>query len=244
MKTLLVVCLVLIVVTHGEAVKKANANCSQQRLQGCSDAFAKTLGLPGMPTDLSKLVQTMTDLESKDLDGAKQVCKATTGLTSCLDDQYSSCISLDYLHDTMHESPQDALTIVSTLTGYNYMCTTGWNVINQNYDCLMKTQKDNVQYFQQCSKKFNEDAQKDPANVCKYTQQLADCQDDIYKKNCNQALSQTMCETQKAIYAATGSKCTISCTGGGGGGASTVTLNVSLLSFALIYIFKNAMSCF
>jgi len=236
MKILLVVCLTIIVVTHGEVVKKANANCDQQKLQTCADAFAKNLGLPAMPTDLTKLVQTINELESKGLDGQKQVCNATTGLTSCLADQYSSCISLDYLQHTMGESLQDAMTIVSTLTAQNYMCTTGWNVISQNYDCLLKTQKNSVQDFKQCSDKFNEDIAKDPKNVCKYSQQLTDCQDNIYKKNCNEALSRTLCETQKAASAAIGSQCTTTCV------ASTISLSFGLMSFALIYIFTKGMS--
>jgi hypothetical protein len=158
--------LALIVVTHGNVVKKAITNCDQLKLYTCEVSFAKTLGLSEMPTDLTKLVQTITDLESKGLDGQKQICNAITGLTSCLGDQYSSCISLDYFQYTMHESAQDAMITVATLTGQNYICTAGWNVISQNYDCLIKTQKNNVQDFQHCADKFNEDSQKDPGNTC------------------------------------------------------------------------------
>jgi hypothetical protein len=117
---------------------KMNAQCDNTKFSQCTDTFAKSLGLPAMPTDATKLVDQINKLFNG---GQKStVCNADKALIDCLGDQYDSCISVDYLK-SIGESEFDADLFVYEATLVKTICSIP---VPSNAQC------DNSR-FQQCT---------------------------------------------------------------------------------------------
>jgi len=208
MKALLVVGLAIFAVAHGGVI---NAKCDDQKFQTCTTTFAKDLGLTEMPTDSKVLVSTLIELlKSKGLDGQKEICKGVQDLKTCLGDQYSTCISVTYLQ-SIGEKVEDAETFVTLAAQENYMCTTGFDVISKNWQCIADVGKKNVDYFAKCQTDYRKNMQQDPKNICKYDQQFVDCHDGPYQKACVADVRNTMCQVMKVGFAAAVPQCSVNC---------------------------------
>jgi hypothetical protein len=120
----------------------SNAQCEMGRFDKCTDAFAKGLGLPSMPTDASVLDAQMKKLLAQGPQGKKQVCDAGMGLMTCLGDEYKSCISVDFLK-SIGESQKDAQQFVDLANQMEQMCMSS----SANAQC-------DVAHLIQCSSTF------------------------------------------------------------------------------------------
>jgi len=198
-------------VVHGAVVRSP---CDNQKFQTCIGSFAKDLGMAKIPADVNEFILAISQLVQKDgLEGQKKICTAMKNMKTCLGDQYDSCISKAYL-ESIGESVGNASGFVALAAEYGYECTTGWDVISKNWDCIVDVEKKNKEYFAKCLSDYQEKVQKDPANVCKYSQEYANCFIDPYTKGCGSALGRTLCEAMKITYVQILPGCSIACSAG------------------------------
>ena len=121
MKALIIVLACFLAVAYSKAI---NAKCDPQRFNSCTDAFAKALGLPQMPTDASVLDKQIKDIVAKEgAAGQKRVCEAAGKLQQCLGDEYDSCVSVDFLK-SIGESEADAKKFVALAQQLMATCKT------------------------------------------------------------------------------------------------------------------------
>jgi len=187
------------------------APCDSQKFQQCLGSFAKDLGMAKIPADINEFALALGQLIQKDgLEGQKKICTAMKNMKTCLGDQYDSCISKAYL-ESIGESVGNASGFVAMAAEYGYMCTTGWDVISKNWDCMVDVGKKNKEYLAKCLSDYQEKIQKDPANVCKYSQEYANCFFAPYTKGCGSALGSTLCEAMKISSAQILPTCSITC---------------------------------
>jgi len=193
------------------AVVQGAAQCDNQKFQQCMEAFAKDLGLAKIPADLTEFILALAQLVQKEgFEGQKKVCTAMKNLKTCLGDQYDSCISVDYLK-SIGQSEPTAAGFVGLAAQYGYMCTTGWDVISKNWDCMTDVGKKNLEYIQKCFTDYQANLAKDPANACKYTQEYTDCYDAPYNKTCGAELAGVLCQAAKVSYVPLMPSCSITC---------------------------------
>jgi len=209
MKTLAVVVVGIAFLAVAEAAK-----CDDHKFQQCMGTFAKDLGMAKIPADLTEFVLALAQLVGKEgYEGQKKICTAMKNLKTCLGDQYDSCISVDYLKSIGQPEPS-AAGFVGLAAQYGYMCTTGWDIITKQWDCMAKVGKDNLEYIQKCVTDYQANLRKDPGNACKYTQQYTDCYDDPFNKTCGAELAGVLCQSAKVSYAPVLPGCVIICYSG------------------------------
>jgi len=207
MKTLAVVVIGLAFLAVVQA-----APCDKQKFQQCSDSLAKDLGITGT-ADVIILIQKMLDLVLKEgLDGQKKVCTGMKNLKTCLGDQYDSCMSVSYL-TSVGIGQEVAIDAVMLAYQQLYVCTTGWDVVSKNWDCLNDVTKKNQDYFKKCLADASAQIAKDPSNACKYIQGYVDCYNDPFKKACVPEVAQVQCESVKVGFAQVLPQCTLNCPG-------------------------------
>jgi hypothetical protein len=201
----------LTVVQGGVITGGKNAQCDNQKFSTCTDGFAKALGLPEMPTDATVIVKQIASIIGKEgLAGQQKICKALLNMKACLGDQYDSCISMAYL-ESIGEKPEDAGIFVTLASQENYMCTTGWDTFSKNWDCIADVSAKNYQKLAQCQTDYSKNMQKDPANACKYNQQMDDCYSAPYKAACVSAVYDLMCNSIKVGLVSVFPQCSITC---------------------------------
>jgi len=190
------------------------AKCDDKKFQQCMGSFAKDLGMAQIPADLNQFILALAQLVQKEgYEGQKKICTAMKNMKTCLGDQYDSCISVAYLKSTGQSDPT-AAGFVALAAQYGYMCTTGWDIISKNWDCMTDVGKKNLAYLQKCLTDFQANLASDPKNACKYTQQYTDCYDDPFNKTCGAELAGTLCQGAKVSYAPLLPSCSIKCSGG------------------------------
>jgi len=202
---------ILITVQGGVINHPKDANCDVAKFKLCSAYFAAELGIQNLNKNSTLLAFTMSQLlKTRGLDGQKQICKAGKDLRKCAGDQYAACMDLDFLK-SQGVSPEDA-TVFDVLSKQElYICTTGWDVVTKNWDCIQKVSEASEKYLQQCVIDMTKHIQDDPKNLCKYLQQMTDCYDAPYKKSCAPTVPDTLCESIKFSLEPVIPQCTITC---------------------------------
>jgi len=193
------------------AVVQGAAQCDKQKFDQSTDAFAKELGLPGMPSDVKVIFMTISKLVlTKGLEGQKKVCTAFQNLNTSLGDQYDSCFSSAYLK-SIGVNPVEASAIVVFVAQQNFICTTGWEVIVTNAVCMYQTMSKNWVKIQICMQKYGLEMVKDLTKKCQYSQEFIDCVTAPFKEACPASLAATQCQALKIGYGEVFPDCSITC---------------------------------
>jgi len=207
MKTLVaaVIGIALLAVVQGEA------QCDKQKFDQATDAFAKELGLPGVPKDVKVFLTTMVKILVKEgLEGQKKICTAFQNLNNSLGDQYDSCFSVAYLK-SIGVNQFEASAIVVFVAQENFICTTGWEVIVTNAICMSKTIARHWLKMQICGTTYGLKMAKDLTKKCQYSQEFIDCITDPFKQACDPSLAATLCQAMKVGYEIVFPDCSIKC---------------------------------
>jgi len=188
-----------------------NVQCDAVEFKTCVATFASQFGIKNLNKNVTLLALTMAELvKNQGLDGYKHICSAGKNLKQCVGPQYDSCMSKDFLI-SQGVSAADALGFESLSDQETYICTTGWDVLSKNYDCIQKVTEESQQYFGQCIATMIDNITKDPAHACKYTQEMSDCYAVPFKKACDPAVFQEMCHVIEMAFKPSYPQCTFTC---------------------------------
>jgi hypothetical protein len=212
MKTFVVAGIVLLLGAVQCAVIQTGTDqkCDNRLFGKCIQAYADALGWKDIPSNATEFAGRLGELlEKEGLEGGKKECKALSGLKQCLGDQYSSCISQEYLK-SIGVPAQDAATFVALEKMMTYACTEGAGTIEKNWPCIEKSYKQNKAHLQQCVDNLAKQIAKDPSKVCQYLQEYVECLETPFKNTCDKAVPDLICKMYKVSIESI-SPCSIKC---------------------------------
>jgi hypothetical protein len=174
-----------------------NQKCDDRLFGKCTQSFADALGWKDFPTNSTAFAGRLGELlEKEGLEGAKKECKALNGLKQCLGDQYSSCISQEYLK-SIGVPDQDAAAFVALEKMMTYACTDGWGTVEKNWPCMEKAYKQSKAHLQECVDNLARQIPKDPSKACQYFQEYVECLETPFKNTCDKAVPDFICKMFK-----------------------------------------------
>jgi len=193
------------------AVVQGAAQCDKAKFDQATDAFAKELGLSGVPKDIKVYLTTMIKiLLTQRLQGQKKICTAFQNLKTSLGDQYDSCLSSAYLKST-GMNQLEASAVVVFVAQQNFICTTGWEVIARNAFCMYNTLMLHPLKIEVCAQNYAAKMIKDLTQKCQYSQEFIDCVTGPFKQACDPSLAATQCQALKIGYGEVFPECSITC---------------------------------
>jgi hypothetical protein len=188
-----------------------NAKCEPARFVRCTDAFAKALGLPAMPTDASVLAAQIKKLQDQGEQGQIKVCTAAEKFQGCLADEFDACINVDFLK-SIGESQKDAEQFVALAKQLEKQCVQRpMFLVNAQCDAakfgkcmdtfakalgLPEMPKDPSVLDRQIKKILADEGQQGQVKVCKAAQNLQSCLGDQYDSCLNVDFLKSIGHTQ------------------------------------------------
>jgi hypothetical protein len=188
--------------------------CDDQRFRRCIQSYATDLGITEIPQDSLVFVRKLKEIvEEQGVEGLKKECRAGTNLKRCLDNQYDKCISEDFLK-SIGIQDADAKVFLTVKAQMTYQCTTALDTLIKNWDCIDRVQHEKRQQFERCQSEYARKIQDDPANICKYTQDMVNCMTTPFKQSCLPVVYGVICHSLQTGITTALPQCSIICTKG------------------------------
>jgi DNA anti-recombination protein RmuC len=168
------------------------ADCNIDNLKKCSGKFFADVGVSGLPQSPEALAADLEKLLAKGKSGFEQICTAGLNSKKCLGAEESACMTPANLAKIGITKPENAFGIISIYYGFGYMCQSGFKVVEDNLDCIMKVHVAHKQEFLKCEHDFLAVAMSSPAKICDAGLTYRKCVSAPYIKECNQQVADVM----------------------------------------------------
>jgi hypothetical protein len=186
--------------------------CDDTKFGKCIQAYAKQLGMKGMPIDPSEYINALhAILEKYGKIGFKKICSSGSKLVTCVGRrQMDTCMNISHLIE-LGLTQKQAYTHFVIWTGLRYECTKGFKVLYENFDCIANVGRRQNATFVKCAADLDKKIKRDPKNYCKYIQQFVNCEVKPFANKCKPEVATTICQTIQAELKPILPKCQIKC---------------------------------
>jgi len=186
--------------------------CNDQKLGRCAKAYAKQLGLKGLPADPMEYAKALQAILAKyGKIGFKKICATGAKFGKCLGRQQSAtCMTVKHLME-LGLTKRQAIIYIVIGRELQFECTKGFRIYYDNFDCITNVQKRSNETFVKCQQDFDKKIKQDPKNVCKYSQQLVNCDVKPFAEKCKPQVGATVCQTFQVVFKTVLPRCQIKC---------------------------------
>uniref|UniRef100_A0A914XF97 Endothelin-converting enzyme 1 n=1 Tax=Plectus sambesii TaxID=2011161 RepID=A0A914XF97_9BILA len=193
--------------------------CDPMKFTMCKQQFITQLNFttPSTYTDLAHQVGNL--MENQGVPGFNALCGAMEDFVFCLglgnDAAVSACYNVPYLV-SQGVSAAEAAGEVGLYTGLRFQCGAGYQVMLNNYQCIMTVSAQQAGAMQTCQDTFTANMQANPNNKCNNLGMLLDCDSSLYAP-CSQQTVWQQCTTMTSNFFVAMPDCaaTVSCSGAG-----------------------------
>ncbi|CAI5444380.1 unnamed protein product [Caenorhabditis angaria] len=177
--------------------------CNSIPFQSAQAGFASAVGLDSTVSwrQASLLTNATITMIDSGIDGLAQVCSVRQQFAATLGFSYDTCINRFYLISLGNTDWWNVMVYTHLMKHLEFICSTGFDVYQQNVDCIRKGETTDGNLYKACFYKFNATVNANPNNFCGATETFIGCIKDFFTTECNSYTGWMQCELERVGFA-------------------------------------------
>ncbi|CAL2038561.1 unnamed protein product [Caenorhabditis brenneri] len=181
----------------------ALGSCNSVPFASAQAGFAAAVGLPPTTTwrDANTLTNATITTIDQGIDQLAAVCGARQQFVQTLGQTYDTCVDRFYLISLGNTDWWNVMQYTHLMKHLELICSTGFDVYQNNIDCIRKGETTDGNQYRACFYKFNATVNANPNNFCGATESFIGCIKDFFTTECNAYVGWMECELERVGFA-------------------------------------------